>query len=73
MRNLVLAIENDGLATILMSDEEGEPQRFATIYRMKDGWHTKLASQHTRHAWAGPFDTAEEAFQALKASVSEPA
>lgn len=73
MHKIVLDVQNDGLALILASDDEGEPTRFATVYRMKDGWHTKLASQHTRHAWTGPFDSAEDAFEAMKASVSEPA
>jgi hypothetical protein len=73
MTKIALDVQNEGLALILASEDGNEPKRLATVYRMKDGWHTKLASQHTRHAWAGPFDSAEDAFEAMKASVSAPA
>jgi len=70
MHEITLDIQNDGLALILISREGGEPRRLATVYRMKDGWHTKMANEHTRRAWTGPFASAEDAFEALKASVS---
>lgn len=73
MQKIVLEAQNDGLAFILASNDEEAPNRLATVYRMKDGWHTKLATQHTRHAWSGPFVSAEDALEAMKASVSEPA
>lgn len=72
MQKIVLDVQNDGLAFIVVSHGDAdEPKRLATVYRMKDGWHTKLASQHTRHAWSGPFDSADDALEAMKASVSE--
>jgi hypothetical protein len=71
MQNLILDVHNDGLAFILAAKDDGEPTRLATVYRMKDGWHTKLASQHTRHAWAGPFESAQDALEAMRAPVSE--
>lgn len=73
MQKIVLEAQNDGLAFILASNHHETPKRLATVYRMTDGWHTKLATQHTRHAWSGPFDSAEDALEAMKASVSEPA
>ncbi|WP_157411960.1 hypothetical protein [Agreia sp. Leaf283] len=73
MKKIVLDVQNDGLAFILEARDDDEPNRLATVYRMKDGWHTKLATQHTRHAWSGPFDSAEDALEAMEASVSEPA
>ena len=74
MQKIVLEAQNDGLAFILSSnDDDDAPKRLATVYRMKDGWHTKLATQHTRHAWSGPFASAEDALEAMKAPVSEPA
>jgi hypothetical protein len=71
MDKLVLDRQNDGLALILEANGTGEHKRFATVFLMKDGWHTKLASQHTRHAWAGPFDSVDDAFEAMKVSLSE--
>lgn len=73
MKKFMLEVQSDGLALILESDNDGGSKRLATVYRMKDGWHTKLASQHTRHAWTGPFHSAEDAFDAMRASISEPA
>jgi hypothetical protein len=73
MTTIDLDVQNDGSALILTSDDAGEPKRLATVYRLKDGWHTKLTAEHTRHAWAGPFESPEEALQAMRASISKPA
>lgn len=70
MYKLTLDILNDGRATVLGVDDQIEPKQVATIYRMKDGWHTKLANDHTRHAWSGPFESPELAFEAFQSSVS---
>jgi hypothetical protein len=73
MHEIVLDVQNDGLAYVLACKVGEEPTRLASVYRMKDGWHTKLASDHTRHAWSGPFDSAEDALAALQATMSSPA
>ncbi|MCS5716786.1 hypothetical protein N1027_01400 [Herbiconiux sp. CPCC 205763] len=33
----------------------------ARLYLLKDGWHAKLATVHTRQAWSGPYADPEEA------------
>ena len=73
MSKIVLDIQSDGVAVILTSEDAAGGKRLATLYRMKDGWHTKLATEHTRHAWSGPFASAEDAFEAFKVSASTPA
>ncbi|KQO11411.1 hypothetical protein ASF06_01785 [Agreia sp. Leaf244] len=70
MSKIILDVQTDGLAVIFATGHADEHKRLATVYKMKDGWHTKLASEHTRHAWSGPFASAEDAFQAMKASAS---
>lgn len=73
MSKIVLDIQSDAVAIIFMSGDADEGKRLATVYRMKDGWHAKLTTEHTRHAWSGPFASAEDAFDAFKASASTPA
>jgi hypothetical protein len=71
MKKTVLEPHNDGMWFIATISEVGERQRLATVYRMKDGWHTKLASVHTRHAWSGPYDSPEAALDVLSPSTTE--
>ncbi|MCS5735620.1 hypothetical protein [Herbiconiux daphne] len=57
-----LHYEGDDHAVIHTGDIE---KPIARLYRLKDGWHAKLANVHTRQAWSGPYDTAEVALAAL--------
>ncbi|SDZ57600.1 hypothetical protein [Herbiconiux ginsengi] len=37
----------------------------ARLYLLKDGWHAKLATVHTKQAWSGPYDSPEAAVAEL--------
>ena len=73
MHKMILDVQNDGLALILSTSDEAESKHLATVYRMKDRWHTELTSEHTRHAWSGPFSSPEDALKAHQAKASAPA
>ena len=68
MSDLVVEQLNEGIAYIVAPGEDGESAKVATVYRMADGWHSKLAAEHTRHAWSGPFDSPEETLADLSRS-----
>lgn len=65
MDDMIIERTGEGLAHILVQNEVGETTRVATVYHMTDGWHSKLAAEHTRHAWSGPFITPEAALVAI--------
>ncbi|SMQ58425.1 hypothetical protein [Agreia sp. VKM Ac-1783] len=69
MGEVYLDFESDKVAVIVRNDAAGQPQRVATVYLMKDGWHAKSAMLHTRHAWTGPFATADEALATFALAV----
>ncbi|CAD5991213.1 conserved protein of unknown function [Agreia sp. COWG] len=70
MGEVYLESESDRVAVIAKNDSAGQPQRVATVYLMKDGWHAKSAVLHTRHAWTGPFATTTEALASFALQVS---
>ncbi len=37
----------------------------AVLFRLKDGWHAKLAALHTARAWSGPYESPEAALGAF--------
>jgi hypothetical protein len=37
----------------------------ARLYLLKDGWHAKLATVHTKQAWSGPYESPEAAVAEL--------
>ncbi|WP_382307728.1 hypothetical protein [Herbiconiux sp. UC225_62] len=43
-------------------------QPVARLYLLKDGWHAKLATVHTKQAWSGPYDSPEAAVAVLLGS-----
>ncbi|MBF4572901.1 hypothetical protein ITJ64_10270 [Herbiconiux sp. VKM Ac-1786] len=53
-----IEFENEKSALVHTGDVT---QPIARLYRMKDGWHAKLAHLHTGKAWFGPFESPEEA------------
>ena len=71
MDDMIIERMNEGLAHILEQRQVGETTRVATVYRMTDGWHSKLAAEHTRHAWSGPFTTPEAALAAISSDRLE--
>lgn len=47
----------------------------AVIYLMNDGWHIKHDNRHDRHAWEGPYATAQDAadsFEPISATGAIP-
>jgi hypothetical protein len=61
----LLEFENDSTAVIVRPTANGAVEKIARVYRLKDGWHTKRADLHTKQAWAGPYASAEQAFEEL--------
>jgi hypothetical protein len=57
----------DRRAYILHKGDDDTTTRLATVYKMTDGWHAKLNDDHTRRAWSGPYDSAEEAMSRISA------
>ncbi len=57
----LLQFENETTAVIVRSIANGEIEKLATVYKLKDGWHTKRADLHTAQAWSGPYTSAEDA------------
>jgi hypothetical protein len=62
-------IEHQGprRAYILHKRDDDTTTRLATVYKMTDGWHAKLSDDHTRRAWSGPYESAEEAMTRFSA------
>jgi hypothetical protein len=62
----LLQFENETTAVIVQAIANGESQKLATVYKLKDGWHSKRADLHTAQAWSGPYSSAEDALVAFR-------